>query len=50
MSRILLVDDDISLCEMLSEYLLSEGFQVDAVNDGEAGVLKSKMVGMTWLF
>ncbi len=38
MSRILLVDDDIELTTMLAEYLQQEGFDVDAVHDGEAGI------------
>jgi len=37
-SQILLVDDDVELCEMLAEYLESEGFKVDKVHDGLAGV------------
>jgi len=37
MTRILLVDDDVELCEMLAEYLGPEGFEVDPVHDGEAG-------------
>ncbi len=32
--HILLVDDDIALCELLSEYLEMEGFQVSMVHDG----------------
>ncbi len=35
MNRILLADDDIELCEMLQQYLQAEGFQVEAVHDGE---------------
>jgi DNA-binding response OmpR family regulator len=38
MSRVLLVDDDTELTEMLNDYLDAEGFQVQAVHDGEAGV------------
>lgn len=38
MSRLLLVDDDIALTAMLGEYLSQEGFRVDAVHDGSAGV------------
>lgn len=38
MARILLADDDIELCELLKEYLVSEGFSVDAVHDGGAAV------------
>jgi two-component system response regulator CpxR len=37
MSRILVVDDDIDLCELLSDYLTTEGFTVDVVHDGESG-------------
>ena len=36
--RILLVDDDLQLCEMLAEYLETEGFELVTVHDGEAGV------------
>ncbi|MFC1747964.1 response regulator [Pseudomonadota bacterium] len=38
MSRVLLVDDDIELCEMLNEYLCGEGFEVTVTYDGESGV------------
>lgn len=38
MSRILLVDDDNSLTELLTEYLNVEGLEVYSVSDGEAGV------------
>ena len=38
MSRLLLVDDDIELCEMLSEYLSLENFEVVSAHDGAAGV------------
>lgn len=36
--RILIIDDDLELVELLKEYLGAEGFVIDAVNDGEAGV------------
>lgn len=36
--RILIIDDDLELVELLKEYLSAEGFSIDAVNDGEAGV------------
>jgi two-component system response regulator CpxR len=35
---ILIVDDDVELCELVGEYLEDEGFEVDAVHDGLAGV------------
>jgi DNA-binding response OmpR family regulator len=38
MTSVLLVDDDADLTAMLSQYLRREGFDVDAVHDGEAGV------------
>ena len=38
MPNILLIDDDIELCEMLAEYLESENFNVTAVNDGRSGL------------
>ncbi|QID16721.1 response regulator transcription factor [Nitrogeniibacter mangrovi] len=38
MTRVLLVDDDVELSGMLSEYLTQEGFETHAVHDGEAGV------------
>ncbi len=38
MSKVLLVDDDVELASMLREYIGQEGFEVDAVHDGEAGV------------
>ncbi|WP_299884903.1 response regulator transcription factor [Zoogloea sp.] len=36
--KVLLVDDDVELSSMLSEYIVREGFDVDVVHDGEAGV------------
>lgn len=36
--RILIVDDDAELTNMLSLYLVGEGFIVDAVSDGEDGI------------
>ncbi|MBS1811979.1 MAG: response regulator transcription factor [Acidobacteria bacterium] len=38
MDRILLIDDDIELCELVGEFLTSEGFTVTSVHDGEQGV------------
>ena len=37
MSKILLIDDDEALCELLAEYLAGEGFVVQAVHDGVQG-------------
>ena len=38
MDRILIIDDDVELCSLVGEYLASEGFEVDAVHDGERGL------------
>ena len=38
MERLLIVDDDVELCELVTEYLTPEGFQVDAVHDGRRGL------------
>jgi two-component system, OmpR family, response regulator len=37
-SKVLLVDDDVELVGMLRDYLVREGFAVDAVHDGESAV------------
>ncbi|MFL6374579.1 MAG: response regulator [Pyrinomonadaceae bacterium] len=41
MDRILIIDDDEELCELVSEYLSVEGFEVESVNDGEAGLQRA---------
>jgi two-component system response regulator CpxR len=38
MDRVLIVDDDVELCELVSEYLTPEGFAVEAAHDGPAGL------------
>ena len=38
MERLLIVDDDMELCSLLTEYLIPEGFQIDAVHDGCLGI------------
>lgn len=38
MRRILVIDDDIELCELVIEYLEPDGYQVEAVHDGETGL------------
>lgn len=37
MHQILLIDDDRELCQLLQEYLQSEGFTVESVHDGGQG-------------
>jgi two-component system response regulator CpxR len=41
MNRILVIDDDIELCELLTEYLSREGFEVETVNHGEQGAAQA---------
>ncbi len=38
MNKLLLIDDDEGLCELLTEYLVSEGFTVASVHNGPDGV------------
>jgi two-component system response regulator CpxR len=38
MSRIVVIDDDVELCELLTDYLRPEGFEVTPVYDGEQGL------------
>lgn len=39
MDRLLVIDDDANLCELLAEYLAAEGFAMDAAPDGETGLM-----------
>jgi DNA-binding response OmpR family regulator len=38
MNRILVVDDDLDLCELLAKYLRREGLEVEMAHDGNLGV------------
>lgn len=38
MTKVLLIDDDVELTSLLTEYLTEEGFEVSSVHDGRAGV------------
>jgi DNA-binding response OmpR family regulator len=38
MDRVLIVDDDVELCRLLSERLSSEGFALETVHDGPRGL------------
>jgi two-component system response regulator CpxR len=38
MDKILIIDDDEELCELVSEYLAVEGFDITSLNDGESGL------------
>ena len=41
MERVLVVDDDTELCDLIAEYLRPEGFEVLSVHDGETGLERS---------
>jgi len=41
MDHILVIDDDIELCGLVGEYLGPEGFQVESVQDGIAGLQRA---------
>lgn len=45
MSKILIIDDDEELCELVAEYLAVEGFDTEAVHDGVTGLEKASSGG-----
>ena len=46
--KILVVDDDTNICELLRLYLTKEGYQVTTANDGEEGLEKFNQLKPTW--
>jgi DNA-binding response OmpR family regulator len=42
MERILLVDDDVELCDILAEYFSAEGFDVESAHDGVRGLERAR--------
>lgn len=40
--RILIVDDDVELASLVSDYLSSEGFEIELAHDGEAGLTRAR--------
>ncbi len=42
MERILIIDDDVELCELVAQFLEPEGFSADAVQDGAEGLERAK--------
>jgi len=43
--RLLIVDDDVELCSLLSEFLRREGYTVETVNNGSAGLARASQGG-----
>ena len=41
MDRILVIDDDIELCELLNDYLGGEGFAIEMVHNGKKGAIEA---------
>ncbi len=41
MNRILVIDDDTELCELLTDYLTPEGFEIETINEAHGGVEKA---------
>ncbi|HTH37617.1 MAG TPA: response regulator transcription factor [Pyrinomonadaceae bacterium] len=42
MDRVLIIDDDEELCDLVSEYLTVEGFETTCVHDGESGLDRAR--------
>ncbi|HLX91203.1 MAG TPA: sigma-54 dependent transcriptional regulator [Puia sp.] len=42
MKRILIIDDDVDMCGLLSRYLQRKGFEVDTAHNGAKGIAKVK--------
>jgi two-component system response regulator CpxR len=43
MERVLVIDDDVALCELLVGYLAPEGFHAESVHDGELGLRRASV-------
>lgn len=39
MAKVLLIDDDVELVNLIREYLVQEGFDVECAHDGETGIM-----------
>jgi DNA-binding response OmpR family regulator len=48
MKRILIIDDDLDLCTLLSNFLKKKGFETDMAFSGNKGIAKFKDVISTW--
>ena len=43
--RLLMVEDDVELCSLLSEFFRREGYTLETVNDGNAGLARASQGG-----
>jgi two-component system response regulator CpxR len=41
MSRILVIDDDVDLCDLLTDYLTPEGLEVESIHEVERGAARA---------
>ncbi|MGD9561306.1 MAG: response regulator [Pyrinomonadaceae bacterium] len=41
MNKVLIIDDDEELCDLVAEYLTVEGFETECVHDGETGLRRA---------
>ena len=41
MQKILVIDDDVELCELVAEYLEPDGYKVEAIHEGHEGVQRA---------
>ena len=39
--HVLVIDDDVELCSLVSRFLVREGFEIDSVNGGAQGIEKA---------
>jgi len=46
MARLLLIDDDVDLCELVAEYLAGEGYETVSVHDGARGAERAIETGV----
>lgn len=41
MEQVLVIDDDVGLCDLIKEYLDPEGYEVEAAHNGERGIARA---------
>ena len=48
MDRVLIIDDDIELCQLLAARMSDEGFEIEAVHEAPAGLSGRSRVNIRW--